>query len=113
MSSTTLAPDLQVPSGQDVFTTNDPLATQTPFGFISSSFGDVNSWTVDMEPGNEENETMSSGSEALQHEDLFDEFLDTVQRSLENIATFVEPPFNREALVPAIITILTLFKSEL
>ncbi|KAF5984625.1 hypothetical protein FCOIX_2514 [Fusarium coicis] len=36
MSSTTLAPDLQVPSGQDVLATDGPLAIQAPFTFISS-----------------------------------------------------------------------------
>ncbi|KAF5554726.1 hypothetical protein FNAPI_6322 [Fusarium napiforme] len=69
MSLTTLAPDLQVPNGQDVFTTNNPLVTQTPFAFISSSFGDANSC-----------------SDAPQHEELFDEFLDTVQRVERQLA---------------------------
>ncbi|KAF4432379.1 hypothetical protein FACUT_8386 [Fusarium acutatum] len=81
----------------------------------TSPLGDVDSWTGNLEPGTEDNETTSSESETVQpeysqHEEMLDDFLDGVQRverqlaqalavcekmakTLENTATFVEPPF--------------------
>ncbi|KAF5701585.1 hypothetical protein FGLOB1_10138 [Fusarium globosum] len=58
MTSTSTTPGLQVPSGHEDLTIDGTLLSQAPFSFISSTFGDVNSWTVDMGPGNEDNETL-------------------------------------------------------
>ncbi|CVK84259.1 uncharacterized protein FPRN_01887 [Fusarium proliferatum] len=57
MSSTSTTPGLQVPSGHEVLTIDGTLP-KAPFSFISSTFGDFSSWTVNMGPGNEDNETL-------------------------------------------------------
>ncbi|KAG9508229.1 hypothetical protein J7337_001793 [Fusarium musae] len=115
MASTTLSSSLDVPTEFGITTIDGSPELEPPFAFTSSLFGDVSRWTIDIESGTGDKETMSSESKTAQPEyDQAEDMLDNlIANILQHIATSVEPPFNRAALILAIITILTLFKTRI
>ncbi|KAF5965718.1 hypothetical protein FCOIX_12844 [Fusarium coicis] len=118
MASTTLSSSLDVPTEFGITTIDGSPKLEPPFAFTSSLFGDVSHWTIDMESGIGDKETMSSESKTdIQRvERQLNQVLaiwDRIANILQHIATSVEPPFNRAALILTIITILTLFKTRI